>query len=427
MTEMLSAAALAQAVRAGHLSPADIAERCAETIRAREDEVRAFASLDLDGLLAAARKTGPGGVPLAKTVLAGLPVGVKDILDTVDFPTERGSKLYAGYRPATDAAIVRMTARAGGLVAGKTVTTEFAFMQPSATRNPRRTTHSPGGSSAGSAAAVAAGMLPITIGTQTGGSIIRPASYCGVTGYKPSFKLLPVLGLKPFSWSLDTIGLFGAHVADIAFAAGALTGRDFALDGEIAAPRIALVKTPRAHLAAEDAHAALESAAHAAARAGAHVTAIDLPEAVEAGDGAQAVVQGFEAALAFADEWDRHRDQLSPTLSTYLEGAARITPEQYDAARRVARRSRHALADLFADYDTLLTFSVTGEAPEGLGSTGSPAFNRLWTLSGAPCVNVVGLTGATGLPIGVQVVGRFGRDRQALEVAQFLERAIAAN
>ncbi|ADH89612.1 Amidase [Ancylobacter novellus DSM 506] len=421
MTEMLSAAALAQAVRAGRLTPADVAERCAEAIRAQEGEVRAFASLDLDALTAKA--TSPG---LAETPLAGLPVGIKDILDTVDFPTERGSPLYAGYRPATDAAIVRMTARAGGLMAGKTVTTEFAFMQPSPTRNPRRLSHSPGGSSAGSAAAVAAGMLPVTIGTQTGGSVIRPASYCGVTGYKPSYKMLPVLGLKPFSWSLDTLGLFGAHVADVAFAAGAISGRDFALDHDANAPRIAVAKTARAHLATEDAHAALEQAARAAERAGASVTVVDLSEAVEKGDEAHAAMQGYEAALALAHEWDHHREALSPTLGTYLEEAMRITPEQYDAGRRLARQSRHALSDLFADYDALLTFSATGEAPEGFATTGSPAFNRLWTMSGAPCINVTGLTGATGLPIGVQLVGRFGRDRALLEAARFLERAIGA-
>lgn len=421
MTEMLSAAALAQAVRAGRLTPTDVAERCIEAIRDREDAVHAFASLDLDALLARSRAPGLGETPLA-----GLPVGIKDILDTVDFPTERGSPLYAGYRPVADAAVVRMIARAGGLIAGKTVTTEFAFMQPSVTRNPRRTSYSPGGSSAGSAAAVAAGMLPITIGTQTGGSVIRPASYCGVTGYKPSFKLLPVLGLKPFAWSLDTIGLFGAHVADVAFAAGAITGRDFTLDAEAPAPRIALVRTPRDHLAADDAHAALDAAARAAERAGARVTRIDLPAAVEGGDEATIAMQGYEAALAFADEWDRHRAQLSPTLAAYIETAMAITPDQYDAARRLARRSRHALADMFAEYDALLTFAGTGEAPEGFASTGSPAFCRLWTLSGAPCVNVTGLTGTTGLPIGVQLVGRFGRDRQMLDVARFLERAIGA-
>ena len=418
---MLSAVALAQAIRAGHLTPLDVAERCVETIRAREAEVQAFAAFDADALLAGARAPG-----LAQTALAGLPVGVKDIFDTTDFPTGRGSPLYAGYRPPTDAAIVRMTARAGGLIAGKTVTTEFAFMNPSRTRNPRRLTHTPGGSSSGSAAAVATGMLPIALGTQTGGSVIRPASFCGVTGYKPSFKLLPVLGLKVFAWSLDTVGLFGAHVADVAFAAAAISGRALVPNGDMAAPRLAVVRTARDGAASSDAHRALDAAARAAEKAGARVTEIELPAAAEAADGASATIQSYEAALAFADEWDRHRGELSELLRGYLAEAARVTPEAYDEARRAARRGRHALADLTADFDALLTFSAPGEAPEGFATTGSPIFNRLWTLSGAPCVSVTGLTGATGLPIGIQVVGRFGRDRETLGAARFLERAINA-
>ncbi|MCS0493681.1 amidase [Ancylobacter sp. MQZ15Z-1] len=421
MTEMLSAAALAHAVRAGRLTPADIAERCAETIRAQEPQVRAFATLDLDGMLARSREAG-----LAERPLAGLPIGIKDVLDTAALPTERGSPLYAGYLPATDAAVVRMALRAGAVMAGKMATTEFAFMKPAATRNPRRHAHTPGGSSAGSAAAVAAGMLPLALGTQTAGSVIRPASFCGVTGYKPSFKLIPVLGLKVFAWSLDTIGLFGAHVGDVAFAAAAMTGRDLQPDEESEAPHFALAKTARADQASPDAHAALEAAAEAARKAGARVTEIELPPEIEASDEAQGVIQSYEAALAFADEWDRHREQLSDMLAAYLADGMTIAPETYDAARRTARRGRHALADLFAGYDALLTFSAPGEAPEGHASTGSPMFNRLWTLSGAPCVNVAGLTGASGLPMGVQVVGRFGRDKATLGAARFLERAIAA-
>ncbi|MBS9475612.1 amidase [Ancylobacter sp. VKM B-3255] len=421
MTEMLSAAALAQAIRAGRLSPADVTALCLEAIAAREPEIKAFAAFDPEALTRAAQAEG-----LAQTPLAGLPVGIKDILDTVDFPTERASPLFAGYRPPADAAVVRMVARAGGLIAGKTVTTEFAFMQPSPTRNPRRLSHTPGGSSSGSAAAVAAGMLPLAIGTQTGGSVIRPASFCGVTGYKPSFKLLPVLGLKPFAWSLDTIGLFGAHVADVAFAMAAITGRDFDLDAEPVLPRFAVAPTPRAGLASADAHAALEEAVRAVRQAGASVEAVEFSPALEAGDAASAAMQAYEASLAMADEWDRHRDQLSPLLQGYLSEAQNTTPEQYDAARRAARKARNAQADLFAGFDALLTFAAPGEAPEGFATTGSPAFNRLWTLTGAPCVNVTGLTGATGLPIGIQVVGRFGRDRATLSAARFLERAIAA-
>jgi Asp-tRNA(Asn)/Glu-tRNA(Gln) amidotransferase A subunit family amidase len=421
MTEMLSALALAEAVRAGRLSPADIADRCADTIAAREAEIGAFAAVDLGALRQAARAPG-----LADGRLAGLPVGVKDIIDTADFPTARGSAIYDGHRPASDAAIVRMLAHAGGLVAGKTATTEFAFMNPALTRNPHHAGHTPGGSSAGSAAAIAAGMLPLAIGTQTGGSVIRPASFCGVAGYKPSYKLLPTIGVKAFSWSLDTLGLFAARVADLAFAAGAITGRDFDLRDAGQPPRLAFVITARAEQATADAHTALDEAARAAERRGARVLGQILPPEVEAADAAHNIIQSYEVALALADEYDRHRERLSPVLRDYLDTARGVSPEHYDEARRTARRARHAAADAFANFDAVLTFSATGEAPEGLGSTGSPVFNRLWTLLGAPCVNVAGLRGAKGLPVGVQVVGRFGRDKATLNIARFLERAIAA-
>ncbi|WP_248310218.1 amidase family protein [Bosea sp. 117] len=416
---LLHAATLAGEIRAGRLTPADLAERCIATIEAHEADVAAFAAFDAEALRAQARLPG-----LAELPLAGLPVGVKDIIDTADLPTGRGSPVFAGHRPASDATVVRMTRRAGGIIAGKTATTELAFMQPAATRNPRRLAHSPGGSSAGSAAAVAAGMLPIAVGTQTAGSVIRPAAYCGVTGYKPSFKLIPTVGVKPFAWSLDTVGLFAARVADAAFAASAITGRDLQLDEAASAPRIALVFTARADQASPAARLALEEAASAAARAGARMKTLMLPDEVETGDDTHAVIQAFEAAHALADEWDRHRDRLSPQLSAYLDDARNVTPDAYDAARRAARRARHALADATRDFDAVLTFAATGEAPEGHASTGSPVFNRLWTLMGSPCVNVAGLSGPTGLPIGVQLVGRFGRDRALLAAAAFLERAI---
>lgn len=422
MTEMLSALALAEAVRTGRLSPADIAERCTEAIAAREAEIGAFAAIDLEALRAAARAP-----RLAEGRLAGLPVGIKDIIDTADFPTARGSAIYEGHQPPSDASIVRMVANAGGLIAGKTATTEFAFMNPAATRNPHHAGHTPGGSSAGSAAAVAAGMLPLAIGTQTGGSVIRPASFCGVAGYKASFKLLPTVGVKAFSWSLDTLGLFAARVADLAFAAGAITGRDFDLRDAGQPPRLAFVVTARAEHATPDAHAALDEAALAAERRGARVLGRALPPEVEAADAAHNVIQSYEVAHALADEYDRHRERLSPVLRDYLDAAHGVSPEHYDEARRTARRARHAAADAFADFDAVLTFSATGEAPEGLGSTGSPIFNRLWTLLGAPCVNVAGLRGSKGLPVGVQVVGRFGRDKAALNIARFVERAISVD
>jgi len=357
--------------------------------------------------------------------LRGLPVGIKDIFDTHDFPTEYGSPIYAGHRPKADATMVALVRRAGGIVLGKTVTTEFAGLQPARTRNPRNPAHTPGGSSSGSAAAVACGMLPIAFGTQTGGSVIRPAAYCGVVGYKPSFRLLPTVGIKCFSWSLDTVGLFTAGVADAAFAVSAITGRDLRLDTQrSAAPRIALVRTPMWPQASADMQNAVERAARMAEAAGARVQELVLPPIFEDATRAHRTVQDYEAFRALADEFDRHFDRLGPILREQLGTAASITADAYDDARRMARRARKMFADLMADTDVILTPSAPGAAPHGLDSTGSPIFNRLWTLLGPPCINVPGIVDTSGLPLGVQIVGRFARDRVALEAAAFLERAL---
>ena len=238
---MLSALELARRIEAGALSPRAVVELCAEAVATHESEIGAFAALELD---AARRRVEQQ--QLALLPLRGLPVGIKDIFDTADLPTAYGSAIYAGHRPKADAAMVMLIRRAGGLVLGKTVTTEFASLEPAGTRNPRNPAHTPGGSSSGSAAAVAAGMVPLALGSQTGGSVIRPAAFCGVAGFKPSYRLLPTVGMKCFSWSLDTVGLFGASVPDVAFAAAAMSGRDLRVDGRPpqAAPVVALVRTP---------------------------------------------------------------------------------------------------------------------------------------------------------------------------------------
>src|SRR3954465_3931215 len=221
---MLSAVDLARRIEGGELSPVEVVDLCAQAIADREPEIGAFAALDIEAARPNAQAPG-----LVQLPLRGLPVGIKDIFDTIDFPTAYGSPIYAGHRPKADAALVTMVRRAGGIVPGKPVPTEFASLQPAGTRNPRNPAHTPGGSSSGSAAAVAAGMVPLALGSQTGGSVIRPASYCGIAGYKPSFGLLPTVGMKCYSWSLDTVGLFGAGIADVAYAAAALTDRDLRL------------------------------------------------------------------------------------------------------------------------------------------------------------------------------------------------------
>jgi len=422
---MLSALDLAARIEAGALTPATLVEQCADAIAARDDEIGAFAHLDLEAVRKRARDD---AARLAGGALRGLPVGMKDIYDTADLPTEYGSAAYAGNRPTADSAVVAMVRRAGGLVLGKTVTTEFAHLQPGKTRNPANLAHTPGGSSSGSAAAVAAGMVPIATGSQTGGSVVRPAAYCGIAGYKASYRLIPTVGMKCFAWSLDTVGFFAATVADVAFAAAAITGRDLRVDrGSAAAPRLALLRT---HIWAEASDAmqrAVEEAARRAQAAGARVNDMVLPPILEDAWRAHVVVQQYEAYRALAFEYDRHRDTIGPIIRELLEKSAAVTHDDYDAARRVTKRARQALADLMAETqaDAILTPAAPGAAPHGLGSTGQATFNRLWTLMGTPCVNVPGMTDESGLPLGVQIVGRFGRDRGALEAALFLERAIA--
>jgi Asp-tRNA(Asn)/Glu-tRNA(Gln) amidotransferase A subunit family amidase len=416
---MLSALDLARRIEAGELAPADAIDLCARAIDAREGEVQAFAALDVAAAREHAQAAG-----LANRPLRGLPVGVKDIFDTVDFATEFGTPIYAGNRPRADAALVALIRRAGGIVLGKTVTTELAFLAPSKTHNPHDPARSPGGSSSGSAASVAAGMLPIAVGSQTGGSVIRPASYCGVTGFKPSYRLLPTPGIKHFAVYLDTAGLFAAGVADVAFAAGAITGRDLRVDRAApAAPRIAIARTNVWEQASADMQGALEAAAKAAEKAGARVSEPAWPDFLTDAFHAHAVIQDYEAFRTLAFEYDHHRDRLSPVLRDMLDKAAAVTADDYDAARRTTKRARQALAELMGEFDVLLTPSAPSAAPPP-DTTGPAIFNRTWTLMGTPCVNVTGLADARGLPLGVQVVGRFGRDRDSLLAAKFVEKAI---
>jgi len=417
---MLSALDLARRIEDGATTPAKVVDLCAEAIAAQDAEIGAFACIDAERARqdAQAQAHGP-------TMLRGLPVGVKDIFDTVDFPTEYGSKIYAGYRPPWDCAAVSLLKRAGGVVLGKTITTEFAHMQPAKTKNPRNLAHSPGGSSSGSAAAIAAGMIPITTGTQTGGSVIRPAAYCGIAGFKPSYRLLPTAGIKAFSWSLDTVGLFAAGVADVAYAAAAISGRDLRVDRTPpAAPTLLVARTRVWDEASADMQRAIEDTARLAQAAGAQVQDVDLPDVVEEAWRVQPTIMDYEAFRALAFEYDNHRNAIGPVLGTLLDKAASITSEEYDAARRLTRRARHAANELL-EGKFILTPSAPGAAPHGFLTTGKATFNRLWTSMGTPCVNVPGLSDPAGLPLGVQIVGRFGRDRATLEAAAFVENVIA--
>lgn len=416
---MLSIIAIQDEIAAGRTTPAAEIARSLDRIADLDPATGAFEALaDRDAAIAeAGTASGP---------LAGVSVGVKDIFDTGDLPTTYGTPLYAGYRPRTDAAVVTMIRQAGATIVGKTVTTEFAFLNPSRTKNPLDPARTPGGSSSGSAAAVAAGMVAAATGTQTGGSVIRPAAYCGVSGYKPSFRLVPAVGAKTFSWSLDTVGFFAASAADVARFASCVTRRPLDVEEPASPLRIGLYRSGIWKEADGEMQSALARAAQIAANAGAQLVELDEPDALAAGRDAHSTIQNYEVGLAMADDFLRSGERMSQILRETIASGRAIPPADYDKARAIARRARKAATALFHSVDVLLTPSATGAAPAGLGSTGSPIFNKLWTLTGNPCVNVTGLADSSGMPLGVQIVARFGADRTALSAADWLERAVRA-
>ncbi|HEY5131072.1 MAG TPA: amidase [Bradyrhizobium sp.] len=411
---MISLAELQRRIDSGDLSADAAITQSLEAIEAHDKTIGAFVCRTENVRAASA---GP---------LRGIAVGIKDIIDTSDLPTEMGSPIYRGWRPRADAPVVMMLKQAGASIVGKTTTTAFASRDPTATLNPRNQNHTPGGSSSGSAAAVAAGMIPLALGTQTGGSVIRPASFCGVAAIKPSFRLLPTVGVKCYSWTLDTVGLFAAGVEDLARGLSAMTNRPELLPEAAAkTPRIAVVTQDFAGAPDETSVQALRIAADAAERAGASVRTLALPEILAAAWRAHEIVQEFEAHQALAWEYRTHYDAMAPLVRAKLDETRGILPAAYDEARGIANRARKALAMIFADIDVLLTFSAPGAAPKGLDWTGDPRFNRLWTLMGVPCVNVPGYVADGNLPVGVQVIARFGDDAGALKAARFVEEALA--
>src|SRR6266852_6977265 len=414
MMPMMSLAELQRRIDTGDLSADAAIAQSLETIGARDKTIGAFVCHD-----ETARAAGAGP-------LRGIAVGNKDIIDTSDFPTEMGSAIYQGWRPRADAPVVAMLKQAGATIVGKTTTTAFASRDPTGTLNPRNHAHTPGGSSSGSAAAVAAGMIPLALGTQTGGSVIRPASFCGAAAIKPTYRLLPTVGVKCFSWTLDTVGLFAAGVRDLAHGLSAMTGRPELLPGAtMQGPRIAVVMQEFAGDPEAAGGEALRIATLAAERAGASVRAINLPEIVADAWRIHPTVQDFEAHQAFAWEYRANYAAMPPLLRGRLDESKGTTPAEYDEAREIADRARAALAGIFEDTDVLLTLSAPGAAPKGLASTGEPRFNRLWTLMGVPCVNIPAYVADGGLPVGVQVIARFGDDAGALAAACFVEEALA--
>jgi Asp-tRNA(Asn)/Glu-tRNA(Gln) amidotransferase A subunit family amidase len=435
--EWLSAADAARAIRDGAISSEQLVEACLARITAVEPQVQAWHYLDPAHAVAQARARDADrkeGRPLGP--LHGVPVGVKDIFDTADMPTEDGTVLHAGRTPDADATAVAMLRAAGAVIMGKTVTTECATFQPGKTRNPHDARHTPGGSSSGSAAAVAAGMVPLALGTQTNGSMIRPAAFCGVYGFKPTHGLIPRHGILKLSRTLDQVGVFGRTVEDVALLAEQLVGYDerdadtrpraraqlikTAAEEPPLPPLIAFVRTPAWDMAEPEAG---EAFAELVATLGEHCEEQVLPESLrEAWDWHKTIMEA-EMAANLEAEWERGRERLSESLRGQLSRGREVRALDYQKSIARIPALNRGFDELFARFDAILTPSAPGTAPLA-ETTGSPAFCTLWTLAGMPCLNVPLMSGTNGLPLGAQLVGPRAGDARLLRTARWLARHV---
>jgi Asp-tRNA(Asn)/Glu-tRNA(Gln) amidotransferase A subunit family amidase len=437
---LLSASEAARLIRDGVISSEQFVEACLARIREVEEQVQAWTFLDPEHALAQARTadawrsegraTGP---------LHGVPVGVKDIFDTADMPTENGSVLHAGRTPSRDAAAVTMLRAAGAVIMGKTVTTEFAYFSPGKTRNPHNSEHTPGGSSSGSAAAVATGMVPIALGSQTNGSVIRPAAFCGVIGFKPTHGLIPRQGVLTLSRTLDHVGLFSHTIEDIALLAEQLVGYDegdpdtrprarfpfveAAAEEPPLPPMFGFVKTPYWERVDEDTKGGI---AELIEQLAGQVEEVELlPSVIDAWELHRTIMEA-EMAANLEREWNKGHDRLSEQLRALLERGRKVLAVDYQRARSRIEPIYRSFAELFEQrYDAILTPAATGVAPKGLSSTGDPVFCTLWTLCGMPAISLPLLQSANGLPLGVQLVGPRHGDARLLRTARWLAARVA--
>jgi Asp-tRNA(Asn)/Glu-tRNA(Gln) amidotransferase A subunit family amidase len=435
----LSAADAARAIRAGELASEELVRACLDQIGREEPRVQAWTFLDESHALEQARAADAWrreGKPVGP--LHGVPVGVKDIIDTADMPTEDGTVLHAGRTPVHDAAVVGMLRAAGAVIMGKTVTTELATYSPGKTRNPHSPEHTPGGSSSGSAAAVAAGMVPLALGTQTNGSVIRPAAYCGVYGFKPTHGLIPRTGILKQSRPLDQVGVFARSIEDLALGAETIIGFNeddpdtrprarpplvrVASEEPPLPPRLAFVRTPKWDMAEPETREAFDELVE---HLGDRVAEFTLPESArEAWDWHRTVMEG-DFAASFEREYDEGRDRLSDSLRGQIERGRAVTALAYLKALGRVPILNEGFSELFDRFDAILTPATTGTAPRGLASTGDPVFCTLWTFCGMPAVSLPLMQGANGLPLGVQLVAARGVDARLLRTARWLVGAVA--
>jgi Asp-tRNA(Asn)/Glu-tRNA(Gln) amidotransferase A subunit family amidase len=419
----LPATSLVRLIEDGELTAEAVVQSCFERVAEREPVVRAWSHLAKESALAKARELDREG---HKTLLRGVPFGIKDIFDTCDMPTTYGSPIYVGCRPSNDASAAALPRAAGGILLGKTVTTEFANRQPGPTTNPHDPGFTPGGSSSGSAAAVADHMVPLAIGTQTGGSVIRPAAYCGVVGFKPSFGLFPPAGMRINTETLDTVGIMARSVGDIALFRSAMTAIPYMPPAlPESAPRLGLCRGPHWEEAEPEGRAVLEAAAERLARAGAAVSEAELPQACGESDERQRVLGSFEGLRNHMPELYRHEALLSARLREEKIALGReLTLEAFRRACRGAEVARAAAQDWASGFDAILTLPAPGQAPRGLADTGSAVFNALWTQLYMPCLTISAGHGPDGLPVGIQLVARRHADEHLLQVALWVEQRL---
>lgn len=434
----LSAHQAGRRLRAGEVSSEALVTACLERIAAADEDVRAWAHLDPEYALAQARMLDAaraGGAPVGP--LHGLPVGIKDIIDTEALPTENGTILDEGRQPREDAFVVSQLRQAGAVIMGKTVSTELAVYSPGKTRNPHNPAHTPGGSSSGSAAAVAAGMIPLAVGTQTNGSVIRPASFCGVYGFKPTHGLISRSGILKQSPPLDTVGVFGRTVEDLAMVAEAIAGFDdrdphsrlcarprlleTSLQEPPLEPVFAFVRTPAWDRASADGKEALAELADVL---GARCDEVALPDPFNEAHAIHRTIMLADLAKNFSGYYRRGADRLSDILRSMIEEGQGTLAVDYNLAVEWIELLNAGLDEIFNRYDAILTPATPGEAPAGLEATGDPSFCTLWTLCGTPAITMPLMEGSNGLPIGAQLVGRRGDDARLLRTGRWLARHI---
>ena len=412
-------------IAAGEITCEAVTRDCIERIVARESVVKAWVNFNPELALAQARaldrepRRGP---------LHGVPIGIKDVIDTFDMPTEMGSPIYRGHRPAADAACVALLRRAGAVILGKTATCELAGMAPSATTNPYNAAHTPGGSSSGSAAAVADFMVPAALGTQTGGSVLRPSSFCGVFGYKPTYNTFNKAGLKPAAESIDTIGWIVRSIDDIVLLTTVLRMDEPRPASNLSTPpAIGLCRTELWDKAQPETKVAVESAGAALSKAGAVVREVNLPDAFA---GLPALARGtinhFERAACMAFEWDNYRAALSPQMQRYIESGLKTSRADYVAAWRRVEQGRALLPKVFEGIDVLLAPCVPGGPPKGLASTGDPSMQAMWTALHTPTMTLPTHRGSNNLPVGIQLVAQRYDDDRLFACARWIWDRIGA-